>query len=299
MTFRAKAERTLSRQEDRNIAPDPGELSSITDIRLLVLDIDGTLAGPSGVIGEPVRKAIRAAKHRGVAVAIATGRMHQTALRYHRAIDCALPLISFDGGLIKESATGVVHAHWPLDRAIAAELLDHCRDASWGDRFSVLIHTEDRLYVHKLNPPARALLERSEIKAIEVADARQVLDLAATRFMAVGHDPDDISRLMDTLRGCYGPAELSLARPMQGLLDCSHPTANKGTAVRFLTETLLGLEPHNVMAIGDEFNDLSMLAYAGIGVAMGNAPDAIKAAADWVAPPIELHGVAAAIETWI
>ena len=61
----------------------------------------------------------------------------------------------------------------------------------------------------------------------------------------------------------------------------------------------MGLRPENVMAIGDDFTDLEMLRYAGIGVAMGNAPAGVKASADWVTTSVEEDGVAEAVEKWI
>jgi hypothetical protein len=69
--------------------------------------------------------------------------------------------------------------------------------------------------------------------------------------------------------------------------------------VRYLAEDYLGLRPENVMAVGDNFNDLEMLQYAGIGVAMGDAPSEIQALANWVAPGVEEDGVAAAIEEFL
>jgi len=74
---------------------------------------------------------------------------------------------------------------------------------------------------------------------------------------------------------------------------------NKGNGVRYLAEELLGLSSSNVMTIGDNFNDIEMLEYAGIGVAMGNAPADVKAVAKWVAPSVEQDGAAAAIEEFV
>jgi hydroxymethylpyrimidine pyrophosphatase-like HAD family hydrolase len=71
------------------------------------------------------------------------------------------------------------------------------------------------------------------------------------------------------------------------LLEAFHQTVNKRLAVRYLAEWIMGLSPENVMAVGDDFNDIEMLRYAGIGVAMGNAPAAVKASADWVTTTIE------------
>jgi hydroxymethylpyrimidine pyrophosphatase-like HAD family hydrolase len=62
---------------------------------------------------------------------------------------------------------------------------------------------------------------------------------------------------------------------------------------------MLGLESHNVMTIGDNFNDVEMLDYAGISVAMGNAPTEVQAIADWVAPSVELDGAAVAIKKFL
>ena len=86
---------------------------------------------------------------------------------------------------------------------------------------------------------------------------------------------------------------------MATFFEATHPDANKGTAVRYLAESILGLAAHNVMTIGDNFNDVEMLEYAGLGVAMGNAPDQVKAIANWVTLGVEQDGAAAAIEALV
>jgi hydroxymethylpyrimidine pyrophosphatase-like HAD family hydrolase len=78
-----------------------------------------------------------------------------------------------------------------------------------------------------------------------------------------------------------------------------HPAVNKKMAVRYLAEEIMGLRPANVMAVGDDFTDIEMLQYAGIGIAMGNAPVTVKASADWVTTTIENDGVARAVEMWV
>ena len=83
------------------------------------------------------------------------------------------------------------------------------------------------------------------------------------------------------------------------LLEAFDPAVNKRLAVSYLAEEIMALRPENVMAIGNDFSDIEMLEYAGIGVAMGNAPAAIKSCADWVTTTIEKDGVAKAVERWI
>ena len=94
--------------------------TTATDIRLLVLDIDGTIADESNRLRESVSRAIGSAKRRGVAVAIATGRLYQNSLHAHDFIGSTLPLICYEGALIREPKTEIVHRHWPLEtRAVA------------------------------------------------------------------------------------------------------------------------------------------------------------------------------------
>jgi hypothetical protein len=101
------------------------------------------------------------------------------------------------------------------------------------------------------------------------------------------------------LRQRYPESDLYLTRSVESFVEATHPLANKGEAVRFLAEDLLDLHPDQVMAIGDNFNDLEMIRYVGLGVAMGDAPTAVQAAADWVAPGVEADGVAAALERFL
>jgi hydroxymethylpyrimidine pyrophosphatase-like HAD family hydrolase len=98
------------------------------------------------------------------------------------------------------------------------------------------------------------------------------------------------------IRQQYSAAELYLTQSVSTFFEATHPLANKGAAVQFLAEELMGLAPQQVMTVGDNFNDVEMLRYAGTSVAMGDAPAAVQAAADWVAPSVEDDGVVAAIE---
>jgi hydroxymethylpyrimidine pyrophosphatase-like HAD family hydrolase len=83
------------------------------------------------------------------------------------------------------------------------------------------------------------------------------------------------------------------------LLEAFHPAVNKRLAVSYLAEDIMALRPENVMAIGDDYTDIEMLQYAGIGVAMGNASEEVKEIADWVTTTIEEDGVVGAVERFI
>ncbi|UBF27435.1 Cof-type HAD-IIB family hydrolase [Kovacikia minuta CCNUW1] len=269
------------------------------DIRLLVLDIDGTIAGISNTVREPVKQAIRAAQAKGIQVAIATGRMYRSALRFHQEIGATLPVIAYQGALIKDPVNQTVYRHWPLSKSQALQLLDYFEQPELRSLLSVHFYIDDQLYVRELTPETKSYIERSTAKPIIVGDLRRTLDTPPTKILALSDDTVLIDGLLSSLQSRYTPAELYFTKSVATFFEATDPRVNKGTAVRYLAEEYLGLTAANVMAIGDNFNDVEMIEYAGIGVAMGNGPAAVQARANWVAPDVELDGVAAAIAEFL
>ena len=269
-----------------------------TRIQLLVLDIDGTIAGESNEIRQPVLRAIQAAKEQGVQVAIATGRMYRSALRFHREVGSTLPLVAYQGAWIQDPDTQQLHRHWPVSKQTSIQLLDYFEQPQLRSLLSVHFYINDQLYVRELTPETQIYSERSGIEPLPVGDLRQVLTHEPTKVLALSDDTAVIDQLIGSLRQQYTPAELYLTKSVATFFEATNPSVNKGTGVRYLAE-LLGLQAANVMTIGDNFNDIEMLEYAGIGVAMGDAPSDVKAVAQWVAPSVEQDGAAAAIEEFV
>ncbi len=274
-------------------------VSSGADIKLLVVDIDGTIAGKSNNIREAVKQAIFAAQSRGVQVAVATGRMYRSALRFHRDIGSNLPLISYQGAWIQDPASQKMLRHQPLSKQTALELLEHFEEPHLRSLLSVNFYINDQLYVPEITAATRLYAERSGIQPIAITDLRRNIPGEPTKVLALCENPGVLDGLLSSMRERYTPAELYLTRSVATFFEATHPLVNKGAAVQYIAEDLLGLQPQNVMAIGDNFNDVEMISYAGVGVAMGNAPSEVKAGANWVAPDVEEDGVAAAIAQFI
>ncbi len=275
-----------------------GTSAAQTKIQLLVLDIDGTIAGESNEIREPVKQAIFDAQAQGVQVAIATGRMYRSALRFHQEIGSTLPLLAYQGAWIQDPVSEQMHRHWSVSKRMAHQLLDYFEQPQLRSLLSVHFYINDQLYVRELTPETQIYAERSGIEPIPVGDLRQVLTSEPTKVLALSDDTALIDQLLGNLRRQYTPAELYLTKSVATFFEATNPIVNKGAGVLYLVE-LLGIDAASVMAIGDNFNDVEMLDYAGIGVAMGNAPAEVKAVASWVAPNVEQDGVAAAIEEFI
>lgn len=273
--------------------------AGVNDIKLLVLDIDGTITGDSNTLSVTVKEVIAAVQAKGIKVAIATGRMYCSALRFHQEIGSTLPLIAYQGAWIQDPGNDQIHRHLPVSREITQQLLEYFEQPDLRSLLSVHFYINDQLYVREITKETDNYQQRSGVNAISVGDLRQLLDHEPTKILALSEDANLTQQLLADLRLKYKPTDLYLTTSVPTFLEAANTHVNKGNAVRYLAEEMLGLENHHVMTIGDNFNDVEMLDYAGISVAMGNAPPEVQAIANWVAPSIELDGAAIAIEKFL
>jgi Cof subfamily protein (haloacid dehalogenase superfamily) len=268
-------------------------------IKLLVVDIDGTIAGKSNQINPTVVNTLTRLQFEGVKVALATGRMHCSALRFHRALGSTLPLISYNGAWIQNPMDGQIHRQYNLLPELVPPLLQFYGELQQQLPININCYTGDRLYMTKLNDLSREYMERSGVEAI-IMDSFEPLDPnAMTKILAIGADGAMMTKVLALTRAKFNQREIHFTKSTPVYLEAINPQINKGVAVKYLAEEVLGLSPANVMAIGDNFNDQEMIQYAGIGVAMGNAPDELKVIADYVTADVEADGVVQAIEHWI
>jgi Cof subfamily protein (haloacid dehalogenase superfamily) len=273
--------------------------SSTAEIKLLIVDIDGTIAGESNQVSTRVKQAIRAARDRGVRVGIATGRMYKSALRFHHEIEADMPIIAYQGAWIQDPATGEIHRHAPVPVDIARELVDYFEQPSLLDKLSIHVYRDDCLYVREINPDTELYVGRSGINVTPVADLRTLLTAQPTKILAMSEDTALIQDLLQDLRRKYAVDRLHITTSVPIFLEATQSGIDKGNAIDYVAKNLPGITAENVLAIGDNYNDVEMLAYAGIGVAMGNAPEDVREISDWVAPNVRADGVAVAIEKFI
>ena len=275
----------------------------MTNIRLLVLDIDGTIAGRANQVTPGVKEAVAAVQAKGIQVAIATGRMYQAAVRFHTAVGSALPLMSYQGALIKDPTSGKVYRHTPLSRMHTLALLEALATLEAEQRLSIHLYIDDQLHVRSILAETQDYADRSGVQPIAVGDLITFLEcqqsVETTKLLALSPDPAVVTDILMRLQQTYSAQELYLTQSVATFFEATHPLSNKGAAVKFLAEDLLGLTSEQVMTVGDNFNDFEMLRYAAIGVAMGDAPAGVKAIADWTAPSVEEDGVVEAIERFL
>lgn len=274
-------------------------------IRLLALDLDGTVLDSQGQIPDANRTAIGRAIDAGVEVAIATGRRYEFARPIFERLPAPLTLILSNGAIVKSheghtlmrrllpcAAARAVLAGAPDHRASAALVFDRPREGQvvfesidWNDRRHRRFYEANRPFVSEQSPLEDALTE----------DPVQVMFTGGCAPMR---------RLFDSLRDAastdaqYSVALTEYERRDFSLVDVLQAGCTKGTALSAWAERQ-GLSPSEVMAIGDNLNDLEMLEFAGTPVVMGNAIDDLRTRGWAATGSNDEAGVARAIETFV
>jgi Cof subfamily protein (haloacid dehalogenase superfamily) len=268
---------------------------ALLPIRLLALDLDGTLIDDDLVLPERTRKAIVAAIGRGVAVSIATGRMARSAMRYAREIGLTDPIVAYQGALIREMPTvddgrvGRMLVHRPVAAAVAREAIEWTRSIGLDPHINHL----ERFIIRAADARAEDYSAFLGGRAVLVDDLLGWVRRPVSKVIAVSEEPIDESVLHLARERFAGRADVTISHPR--FLEFLRPGVSKGAAVRWLARRA-GVPLGAVLAIGDQFNDLEMIAAVGHGAAMPDAPLPVRAAARYVAAPIGEAGAAQLIE---
>lgn len=261
-------------------------------IRLLALDLDGTVLRSDGHISKRVQKAITQAQERGSHIALATGRSFQSALPFARLMGIHQPLICYQGGLIRHPDTGETLSRTLLAPGLIEEAIHLSQLHDWH----LILYTDDEVLLTEYRHPLEVYHQMLGPTFRLVTDFRSAIDGGAIKLTWMSDELD--TRVIETeMNLCFaGRMQVFRSHPM--FVEGIPPGVSKGTALAWLASHL-GIPRHGIMAIGDQDNDTSMMAWAGLGVAMGNGSQRCKQAADWVAPTIDEDGAAFAIERFV
>ncbi|MGE5652707.1 MAG: Cof-type HAD-IIB family hydrolase [Bacillota bacterium] len=261
-------------------------------IKLIAIDLDDTLLNTDRHVSPRNREAIRAARERGVMVTLATGRMYQSALPYAHELGLDVPLITYQGALIKTALTGeeLFHRPIPLDAALTITRMVEETPVQLN------IYVDDELYVSELTERGQSYASRVRVPIHPVGRLSQWLKKAPTKIVIV-HDETTVAKIHSEIQSRLGD-RVRLTCSWPHFLEISHPDASKGQALAFFSQTY-GISSEEMMACGDGENDLDMISYAGLGVVMGNGQERAKRVADYITKTNDEDGVAEAIEKFV
>ncbi|MDR1798014.1 MAG: Cof-type HAD-IIB family hydrolase [Clostridiales Family XIII bacterium] len=243
-------------------------------IELIAIDIDGTLVDHSNgsTIAEADRAAIAEAQARGIHVVLASGRGYDGAALYNRELGIRGYTIASVGAHVADAGGQIVFATH-IDPAVTREILTGA--ARRGIHFHAYL--DDRFYY--LEPNEYTAQYEAQLGYAGAADPDLLAkELRAAKLLLVA-EPDEILRIRSELEARYPGLAFGSSAPF--FLEIIDGAANKGRALAFVAGQL-GVPAGRIMAIGDSDIDISMLRFAGVGVAVKSADPALKAEADYV-----------------
>lgn len=264
--------------------------------KLLVLDLDGTLTNSKKEISQNTKKAIRQAQKRGVTVVLASGRPTYGIIPLAEEISLAAYngyILSFNGGTIIDGKTGEVIA----EQKLKLERVPALYEIACAHGVEILSYVGQDIVSENIVDQYvqyEAALNRMPLR--QVTSFTETVDHAVPKCLIVG-DAERLIPLEKMMQERFGH-EMSIYRSEPFFLELMPLHIDKAQSLAKLLAHL-GMDKEDMIACGDGFNDLSMIKYAGLGVAMANAQQAVKEAADFITYSNEEDGVAHVIEQFL
>lgn len=269
------------------------------DIRIIALDLDGTLLNSKKELSRRNYRALEEAAQRGIEVVPTTGRFFDAMPQVIRELPFVHYAITMNGAQLRHVSTGQVlyRAEIPLVQALEIlRFLDTqpvAYDCFVGDAAYMTASMQERIECYTDEPYCCEMVRRlrQPVEELKAFVAAQELDVQKSQLFTM--DQALRRRMLEEIPQRF-PGVIASSSLLHNV-EINHERANKGAAVLALAEHL-GLDARQVMAMGDGLNDVSMLKAAGTGVAMENSFPGVKEHADWVGGDCDHDGVALAVE---
>lgn len=262
----------------------------MADIKLIATDIDGTILKYDFTFNREVKDCIKTLCYSGIKVVLVTGRMHAATDYIAEELGLETPLVSYQGGLVKHNDKILYQRILPVRET--KEILGWAKQ----NGVHVNLYMNDELYVEKDDATVRRYTgERSTgflVKSFEELDLHDLNKLLLIDF----NNHEKVTNWLNYLSGMY--PQLHIVKSTPYFCEICHGEATKFRAVDFLRQ-YYGLKTEEIMAIGDQNNDIELLAAGGIKVAMGNATPELKAVADYITDTVNNNGFVKAVERFV
>jgi len=265
----------------RALAVSPARTSRLFrawTFRLVAIDLDGTLLGPDKQISAANAAAVGILQKQGLRVVLASGRRHESMLRFAQQLGLRGPLISCQGALVKHSDTGEILHQQFIAAALAAEIVEHA--AFEGG--TLLYHRTDAIYVAQRNRLTELFANRGRHPLVECGDLRRLAGETPQKIVWLDNPEQTTARLARARKQYEGRLELLVTSPEY--LEFTALGINKAAGLEVVAK-YYGINSSDVLAFGDGNNDIEMFRWAGMSIAMSQATPEATAAATFIAPP--------------
>lgn len=269
--------------------------------KMLVTDMDYTLLNRDKAVSERNKKALQAAMDKGVHVVVATGRIYTSALYYAKLLGISTPIIASNGALIREEHTDNTMYQCLLQEKAIKEMVRLTREKGLFCHF----FSRDTIFTEKLVNVSTRYTEWNKYMAekdqVKIRILNSFEDMTEQErngiFKAVVVDEDD-SKLLYIREEIMKTGLVTVSQSLKDNIEVMNKEVSKGNAVAKLAE-IYNIDKSEIITLGDNENDISMIEYAGLGVAMGNAEQCLKDRADYITGDYMDDGVAQVIEKFI
>ncbi len=259
----------------------------------ILFDLDGTLVEPRRPVRPSVIDAVKRASAAGVRATIVTGRMYVGARPFSELLELDGPLVLYQGAVIADARSGRFEREVPLANAVALKIYAAAKAA----RYHVQFYRDDRFYVEENDAYAQLYARTSGTEPVVVASLPDEFAGRDSTKVNVITDAAKTPEVFELMQAVVG-TEAYVTRSNPEFVEMLSPLVDKGAALR-LVAAQLGVPIDRVAAIGDSYNDVPLLRAAGFSIAMGSAPDELKAQADAVVGDVQHDGVAEALERFV
>lgn len=263
------------------------------NVKLFVTDLDGTLLVTGKEVSDENIRAVREAVAQGVVVTIATGRMYKASLPIAKTLGVDVPIITYNGALIKSVQGEVLYANF-LPEEYTLEILEFCRLRKWHLQF----YSDDELYYAEKNAFSEGYEKTQKILGREVGwEGLKAHTDQLTKLLLISKTLEETRERIEILRKEFGD-RVAIMSSNPYYTEITNPGVSKAAGIARLAE-ILGIDMSDTMSIGDAENDLSMLKATGKSVAMGNAVPQVKEICDYVTGVCEEDGFAEAVRKYV
>ncbi|MBR5521397.1 MAG: HAD family phosphatase [Oscillospiraceae bacterium] len=260
--------------------------------KLIAADMDGTLLTPDGRISERTIESIKKAEENGVIFTLSTGRPLQGVKRYIDQLNIDCYLITYNGAVIVHSKTDQILYNEVMDNIEAQKVYNLA--VKKGTMF--IVWSQNRLYASEFSEKTKFYEEITKTKAEPIIDFNQLIAQGITKILWYD-EPDVLAGWIDEIKK-EKLMSTTFTKSRAYFLEFFSNRTSKAVAMEKLGE-YYNIDKKRMVAIGDQTNDLPMIEYAGLGVAMGNAVDSVKEKADYITETNANDGVAEVIEKFI
>ncbi|MRH43360.1 Cof-type HAD-IIB family hydrolase [Aquibacillus halophilus] len=264
---------------------------------LIALDLDGTLLTDNKVISQRTKQTVLKAKEAGHIVVIATGRPHRASIDYYHQLGLDTPMVNFNGALIHHPTDKKWDAlHSPLPVRTAKKIIQTCYELEVKN---IMAEVEDYIYLDRYDEELMEILNfEKQDSPVTIGSLKNELNQDPTSLLIHPRE-DHIKQLRQSLDDEHASViEHRKWGAPWNVIEIVRKGMNKAVGLNRIAH-YYHIDQENIIAFGDEDNDLEMIEFAGVGVAMGNGIDELKSIATHVADTNERDGIGVFLEEYL